>query len=100
MSYQNCILTNYLPHARSVLFSGYQLGIPKSVVLITLLFISRVSLGQQSRIPKEYQPIKEIYGDLNKDGKDEKVVVYNMSDKEVDMNGINREIIIFKKEKR
>lgn len=99
MSYQNCILTNYLPHARSVLFSGYQLGIPKSVVLITLLFISRVSLGQQSRIPKEYQPIKEIYGDLNKDGKDEKVVVYNMSDKEVDMNGINREIIIFKKEK-
>ena len=68
-------------------------------ILFSILIISYNSFAQQNSIPKEYQPIKEIYGDLNKDGKDEKVVVYNVSDKEVDMNGIDREIVIFKKEK-
>jgi hypothetical protein len=48
--------------------------------------------------PKEYRSIKEISGDLNKDSVDEKVVVYNVSDTEDDVEGVDREIIIFKKE--
>ena len=66
---------------------------------ITILFFFQVSFGQQDIIPKQYQSIKEVYGDLDKDGIQEKVVVYNMSDKEDEINGIDREVVIFKKDK-
>jgi len=69
------------------------------VMLQTILVLFQVSFGQQDIIPKQYQSIKEVYGDLDKDGIQEKVVVYNMSDKEDEINGIDREVVIFKKDK-
>jgi hypothetical protein len=68
------------------------------LLLFFVLFFFTHSFGQEHVIPKEYRPIKEIYGDLNKDSVDEKVVVYNVSDTEDEVEGIDREIVIFKKE--
>ena len=68
------------------------------LLLFFVLFIFTHSFGQENIIPKEYRSIKEIYGDLNKDSVDEKVVVYNVSDTEDEDEGIDREIVIFKKE--
>lgn len=68
-------------------------------ILFFGLFIYASSFGQENSIPKEYRSIKEIFGDLNKDSIDEKVVVYNVSDTEDDVEGVDREVIIFKKEK-
>lgn len=67
------------------------------VILLITFFLLHTSFGQSNLIPKQYQPIKEIYGDLNKDNIDERVVVYNMADKEDEINGVDREIIIFRK---
>lgn len=36
---------------------------------------------------------------MDKDGTDEKIVVYNVSDKKDEINGVDREVIIFKKAK-
>jgi hypothetical protein len=70
-----------------------------TIAAVIAFFITRVAFGQTDTVPVEYRPVKEIYGDLDKDGKDEKVVVYNVKAVEDDMNGIDRELIIFKKEK-
>lgn len=78
-------------------FSGNTM---KQIIAILISFLTyQMSFAQESTIPKQYQPIKEVLGDLNKDGINEKVVVYNMTDKEDDINGINREVIIFRKDK-
>jgi hypothetical protein len=69
------------------------------IAILTTFLFSQLSFAQGNIIPKEYQPIKEVPGDLDKDGINEKVVVYNMSDKDDETNGINREVIIFKKDK-
>ena len=68
-------------------------------IIVSLSILSHFSFGQEGMIPKNYRPIKEIYGDLDKDFLDEKLVVYDMSDKEDETNGVDREVIIFKKEK-
>ena len=68
------------------------------VALITFLF-TQISFGQENLVPKQYQSIKEVYGDLDKDGTDEKIIVYNVSDKKDEINGVDREVIIFKKAK-
>jgi hypothetical protein len=64
---------------------------------ITAFLFFNTSFAQETTIPKQYQSIKEVEGDLDKDGISEKVVVYNMSDKEVETDGIDRELVIFKK---
>lgn len=71
----------------------------QTIFSVALILYSSFSFAQQNGIPKHYVAIKETTGDLNKDGIDEKVVVYNMSDKEDEINGIGRELIIYKKEK-
>ena len=75
-----------------------QLDLIRHVAIIScLVFFAGTSLAQEG-IPKQYRPIREISGDLNKDGVDERIVVYNMKETEDDVNGINREIIIFRNE--
>ena len=69
------------------------------LVFISTLFIVHTSSAQGHLVPKQYQKIKEVSGDLNKDGIAEKVMVYNMQDKEDEINGRDREVIIFKKDK-
>lgn len=74
----------------------------KYIIVITIKALFCITaFSQPGLIPKQYKPIKEIFGDLNKDGINEKVVVYNMSEEKEDEddNGIAREIIIYKKEK-
>lgn len=66
---------------------------------ITAIFFSQVSFGQNQLVPNQYVAIQEVTGDLDKDGINEKVVVYNISDKENEIEGIDREVIIFKKKK-
>ncbi|QEC69596.1 hypothetical protein FRZ67_20665 [Panacibacter ginsenosidivorans] len=70
------------------------------LLLLFMPFIFTSSFGQENSIPKQYRPVKEIYGDLNKDSVDEKIVVYNVNDTEDEVEGVDREIIIFKKENR
>lgn len=69
------------------------------LTIITAFAIFHTSFGQDHLIPSKYQPIKEVYGDLDKDTISEKVVVYNMSNQEDEINGVDREVIIFKKDK-
>src|SRR5687768_11149777 len=69
------------------------------VIFLALVFLFSISFGQENLIPKQYRPIKEIHGDLDKDGMDEKVIVYDMTDKEDEINGVDREIIVFRKDK-
>jgi hypothetical protein len=69
------------------------------VILLVTFSLFKTSFGQENLIPGQYKPIKEIYGDLNKDGMEEKVVVYNMTDKRDEPNGIDREVVIFTKDK-
>lgn len=67
-----------------------------SFILSTILILN-TSFGQEGLIPKQYKLIKEAHGDLNKDGIDEKVVVYDMTDIEDEINGTDREVIVYKK---
>lgn len=76
--------------------------VKQTCILLLLLLTIRSSYSQQNLVPKAYEPIKEITGDLDKDSIPEKVIVYNMaadSDTANDYTGVAREIIIFKKDK-
>lgn len=70
-------------------------------VVTILLLISGYSMyGQQkNEIPTNYVLIKEVSGDLDKDGIKEKVAAFNVSSNIDDVNGVDRELIIFKKKK-
>lgn len=70
------------------------------VIAFSVLICSK-AFSQQGLIPKQYKPIKETSGDLNKDGINEKVVVYNMAEEKEQEGdtGVAREVIIYKKEK-
>lgn len=67
-------------------------------ILFTTFILFKASLSQDTLVPKRYQAIQEIFGDLNKDGISERVVVYDMNNKEDETEGTDREIIIFKKQ--
>jgi hypothetical protein len=54
---------------------------------------------QKNEIPTNYVLIKEVSGDLDKDGIKEKVAAFNVSSNIDDVNGVDRELIIFKKKK-
>ena len=71
----------------------------KLIALITTFFLSQATLAQSGQVPKHYVPIREVSGDLDKDRINEKVVVYNISDKEDEIEGVDREVIIFKRKK-
>jgi hypothetical protein len=69
------------------------------LLLLTSFILTHLSFSQSNLIPKHYKLIKEVTGDLNKDQVDEKAAVYDMADKDDDIDGVDREIIIFKKVK-
>lgn len=67
------------------------------VVTILLLISGHSMYGQQkNEIPTNYVLIKEVSGDLDKDGIKEKVAAFNVSSNIDDVNGVDRELIIFK----
>lgn len=74
----------------------------KLIITTLAIAVNNISFAQTHTIPAEYRAIKEIYGDLDRDGKNEKVIVYNVKAEEKedeDMDGVQRELIIFKKAK-
>ena len=70
----------------------------KVTICIATLILWHASVAQDTLIPKKYLAIKEIVGDLNNDDIEERVVVYDMNNKEDETEGTDREIIIFKKQ--
>lgn len=66
------------------------------IVTILLLISGYFAYGQEKEIPTDYVLIKEVFGDLDKDGINERVAAFNVSSKIDDENGIDRELIIFK----
>jgi hypothetical protein len=84
--------------ARSKLFAGFG-SLKQTAFVISTFFISHLLFAQTNPVPKQYRSIKEVAGDLDKDGIAEKVIVYNMSDKADETNGVDRELIIYKKQK-
>ena len=64
---------------------------------LVAFFLLTTTKAQKGLVPAQYQSIAEAYGDLNKDGIEEKVVVYNVKEQEEEMNGIDRELIIFRR---
>ncbi|MES2373794.1 MAG: hypothetical protein V4557_14535 [Bacteroidota bacterium] len=67
------------------------------VALVVIIFIVVVSTGQENKVPANYKFREEAYGDLDKDGINEKVVVYDIITPDNEQKGIDREIIIYKK---
>jgi len=66
----------------------------KQLLTLILTFVSLFSFGQELSIPNGYEILTEKIGDLDKDGINEKVVVYNTLDSTV--SGTVREIQILK----
>jgi hypothetical protein len=71
----------------------------KPLMIIASLLIFEISFGQVAVVPTQYRLIKEVFGDLNRDGVEEKVAVYNMTPEEDNIKGIDRVVIIFRKNK-
>jgi hypothetical protein len=69
----------------------------KQIIVITTFFILNICFGQNfdETLPKSYQKISETKGDLDKDGIEEIVYVYN-TDKEIKNFGFERELYICK----
>lgn len=66
-------------------------------ILTSFLTLSFAALGQEISIPDNYSIVESVIGDLNKDDIDELVVVYNIGT-ENDIEGVSRELIIYKAE--
>lgn len=64
-------------------------------ILIFLLTLIQLSHGQELPIPDNYSVVDSVSGDLDKDSIAELVVAYNMGP-ENDINGVPRELIIYK----
>lgn len=69
----------------------------KQLLLLMIFTTSTLSFSQNELVPKNYVAIKEAIGDLDNDGTPEKAVVFNMTDNPDEINGVKREIVIFKK---
>ncbi|TWI79250.1 hypothetical protein IQ13_3653 [Lacibacter cauensis] len=70
------------------------------ISLLISIYTCQFAKAQSNLVPKHYKLINEATGDLNKDGIAEKAFVYNMSQSpDDDEEGINRELIIYKKQK-
>ena len=73
------------------------------LVLSTLSVVKCSAYGQNHDLPKAYTLVKELYGDLDKDSIDEKVVVYDMNNDTNNVEGAeyrtDRDLIIYKKTK-
>jgi hypothetical protein len=52
--------------------------------------------AQDNLVPAKYKSIAEASGDLDKDGIDEKVVIYDMDLDTAQFDGVDREVVIFK----
>ena len=77
----DCIFLNTMKNRFFIFFFSYALAV----------------VGQKIPIPKNYSIIDSVYGDLNKDGIDELVVVYNCDEQNQDEESVPRELIIYKK---
>lgn len=64
---------------------------------IAVFFLLTTTQAQKGLLPAQYNSIAEVYGDLNKDGVDEKVVVYNVREQKDAMDEVDRELVIFRK---
>ncbi|NOU62292.1 hypothetical protein [Marinifilum caeruleilacunae] len=64
---------------------------------IILLAITQVCKGQDIPVPSNYEIIDSVTGDLNNDSVDDLVVAYN-TEPENEIEGVPREIIIYKLE--
>lgn len=73
----------------------------KLIKYILVGFIGyQTMFGQNPPIPKNHSIIDSIKGDLNNDGIDELVVAYNtQKENEDNFESIQRELVIYKKEK-
>ncbi|MES2332344.1 MAG: hypothetical protein V4539_22245 [Bacteroidota bacterium] len=69
------------------------------IVLVAVTFIVVTCFGQENLAPKNYKLNEEASGDLDKDGINEKAVVYNVTTQDGETDGFDREIIIYKKQK-
>lgn len=67
--------------------------------LLINALIAITCLAQEKSVPPNYLLKKEAYGDLDKDSIAERVVVYDIITSQNENEGINREIVIYKKEK-
>lgn len=66
----------------------------KTLSFILILFFSTKCIGQQTAVPPGFELIEEKYGDLDRDGIAERVIVYNTADTTED--GVVRELQILK----
>lgn len=78
-------------------FRTYEVfSVMKYLAFIAFL-LPYTSMAQDAVLLGNYKPIREVLGDLDKDGMEEKVVVYDTGDKDDEVNGSDRELIIYKK---
>jgi hypothetical protein len=66
-------------------------------IVVILLTTSLTVIGQKIPVPKHYSIVDTVTGDLDKDGRKELVVAFNTS-KENGVDGVPRELIIYKLE--
>ena len=68
------------------------------IFLLSFSLVVFTGYTQENLVPGNYKSNKEVIGDLDKDGIPEKVVVYDIITAQNENNGINRELIIYKKQ--
>jgi hypothetical protein len=66
-------------------------------IVVILLTTSLTVIGQKIPVPEHYSIVDTVTGDLDKDGRKELVVAFNTS-KENGVDGVPRELIIYKLE--
>lgn len=69
----------------------------RTIASVIAMFLLQFAFAQHELVPKQYRSIKKISGDLDKDSIEEKVVVYNVAEKEDEVEGVDRELVIYKK---
>lgn len=70
----------------------------KLSVIAALIWYPLLSWSQAKQVPARYQAIKEVQGDLDRDGKPEKIVVYNTAPDTAETGGVEREVVIYKQQ--
>lgn len=68
----------------------------KLSALAALILFPLLSYSQAAQVPGHYIQIKQIQGDLDRDGKPERIVVYNTAPDTSATEGVQREVIIYK----
>ena len=69
----------------------------RMILLATMISVAIAASAQHQLVPAAYKSIKEVEGDLDKDGIAEKVVVYDVT-RDDPADGVERDVVIFKKQ--